>query len=167
VAREGVWLNVIQRQLGHANLGTTSVYLQGIDNSEIIETVGRPRRADASGKRRVALTVLAQSGRRRRASALHGKQKSRMDELFATLWLASVVLDKAGPRFERHDPTKEAVRKSSAGRTRVVGFEQVTTTSSSSPHRRHRAGTARSAGAAQEQRTAAQAPRAWRAVASG
>ena len=39
MAREGVSLNVIQRQLGHANLGITSVYLQGIDNSEIIETV--------------------------------------------------------------------------------------------------------------------------------
>ena len=39
MAREGVPLNVIQRQLGHANLGVTSVYLQGIDNSEIIETV--------------------------------------------------------------------------------------------------------------------------------
>ncbi len=38
--REGVSLNVIQRQLRHANLGITSVYLQGIDNSEIIETVG-------------------------------------------------------------------------------------------------------------------------------
>jgi integrase/recombinase XerD len=32
-------LNVIQRQLGHANLGITSIYLQGIDNSEIINTV--------------------------------------------------------------------------------------------------------------------------------
>ena len=40
MAREGVPLNVIQRQLGHANLGITSVYLQGIDHSEIIETVG-------------------------------------------------------------------------------------------------------------------------------
>ena len=30
---------VIQRQLGHSNLGITSVYLQGIDNAEIIETV--------------------------------------------------------------------------------------------------------------------------------
>lgn len=39
MAREGVPLNVIQRQLGHANLGITSVYLQGIDNSEIIDTV--------------------------------------------------------------------------------------------------------------------------------
>ena len=43
MAREGVPLNVIQRQLGHANLGITSVYLQGIDNSEIIETVGARR----------------------------------------------------------------------------------------------------------------------------
>jgi site-specific recombinase XerD len=39
MAREGIPLNVIQRQLGHANLGVTSVYLQGIDNSEIIATV--------------------------------------------------------------------------------------------------------------------------------
>ena len=43
MAREGVPLNVIQRQLGHADLAITSVYLQGIDNSEIIETV-RARR---------------------------------------------------------------------------------------------------------------------------
>jgi site-specific recombinase XerD len=28
LAREGVPLNVIQRQLAHANLGTTSVYLK-------------------------------------------------------------------------------------------------------------------------------------------
>jgi hypothetical protein len=32
-------LIVIQRQLGRSNLGITSVYLQGIDNAEIIETV--------------------------------------------------------------------------------------------------------------------------------
>jgi hypothetical protein len=32
-------LIVIQRQLGHSNVGITSVYLQGIDNAEIIETV--------------------------------------------------------------------------------------------------------------------------------
>jgi len=42
-AREGVPLNVIQRQLGHANLGVTSISLQGIDSGEIIETV-RSRR---------------------------------------------------------------------------------------------------------------------------
>jgi site-specific recombinase XerD len=39
IAHEGVPLVVIQRQLGHANLAVTSVYLQGIDNSEIIEIV--------------------------------------------------------------------------------------------------------------------------------
>lgn len=44
LAREGVPLNVIQRQLGHANLGTTSIYLRGIDPEEIIATV-RARRA--------------------------------------------------------------------------------------------------------------------------
>jgi hypothetical protein len=38
-SREGVPLNVIQRQLGHTNLGTTSIYLQGIDTEEIIATV--------------------------------------------------------------------------------------------------------------------------------
>jgi site-specific recombinase XerD len=36
--REGVPLNVIQRQLGHRNLGVTSIYLQGIDPEGIIET---------------------------------------------------------------------------------------------------------------------------------
>jgi site-specific recombinase XerD len=44
LAREGVPLNIIQRQLGHANLGTTSIYLQGIDPEEIITAV-RMRRA--------------------------------------------------------------------------------------------------------------------------
>jgi site-specific recombinase XerD len=39
MAREGVPLIVIQRQLGHSNLGITSVYLQGIDNAGIIDTV--------------------------------------------------------------------------------------------------------------------------------
>jgi integrase len=44
LAREGVPLNNIQRQLGHANLRTTSIYLQGIDPEEIIAAV-RARRA--------------------------------------------------------------------------------------------------------------------------
>jgi integrase len=39
MAREGVPVMVIQRQLGHSNLGITSLYLQGIDSGEIIETV--------------------------------------------------------------------------------------------------------------------------------
>jgi site-specific recombinase XerD len=43
MAREGVPLNVIQRQLGHVNLGVTSVYLDGIDTAEIIDTVHNRR----------------------------------------------------------------------------------------------------------------------------
>jgi Phage integrase family len=39
MAHERVPLIVIQRQLGHSNLGITSIHLQGIDNAEIIETV--------------------------------------------------------------------------------------------------------------------------------
>ena len=39
MAREDVPLIVIQRQLGHTNLGITSIYLQGTDNTEIIDTV--------------------------------------------------------------------------------------------------------------------------------
>lgn len=39
MAHEGVPLVVIQRQLGHANLGITSIYLKGIDSSEIVDTV--------------------------------------------------------------------------------------------------------------------------------
>ena len=39
MAREGLPLPVIQRQLGHAHLGVTSTYLQGIDTSETISIV--------------------------------------------------------------------------------------------------------------------------------
>jgi site-specific recombinase XerD len=39
LAHGGVPLNIIGRQLGHTNLGVTSIYLQGIDNAEIIATV--------------------------------------------------------------------------------------------------------------------------------
>jgi integrase/recombinase XerD len=38
-----VAVNIIQRQLGHTDLGTTSTYLQRIDPSEIIDAV-RSRR---------------------------------------------------------------------------------------------------------------------------
>ena len=34
---------VIQRQLGHANLAITSVYLRGIDHTEIIHTIHERR----------------------------------------------------------------------------------------------------------------------------
>ena len=40
---EGVPINIIQCQLGHSDLGVTSVYLHGIDAAEIIDTVHRRR----------------------------------------------------------------------------------------------------------------------------
>ena len=54
LAREGVPLNIIQRQLGHANPGTTSIYLQGIDPEEIIAAVptrGAPMTSASAGLR--------------------------------------------------------------------------------------------------------------------
>ena len=39
MSREGVPLLVIQRQLGHADLAITSVYLRGIDNTETVHAV--------------------------------------------------------------------------------------------------------------------------------
>lgn len=52
MAREGVPLNLIQRHLGHADLGVTSYYLQGIDNTEVISTV----------RSRLAPTMSANAG---------------------------------------------------------------------------------------------------------
>ena len=43
MAREGVPFNVVQRQLGHADLGITSGYLRRIHNTGAIAAVcGRP-----------------------------------------------------------------------------------------------------------------------------
>ena len=52
LAREGVPLNIIQRQLGHANLGTTSIYLQGINPEEIIAAMPTRRAPDDVRQRR-------------------------------------------------------------------------------------------------------------------
>ena len=43
MAHEGIPLPIIQRQLGHAHLGITSIYLQGIDTREIVDTIHRRR----------------------------------------------------------------------------------------------------------------------------
>ena len=67
LAREGVTLNIIQRQLGHTNLGTTSIYLHGIDPEEIITAV-RARRADDVRQRRTP--PLNRPGQRERHAAL-------------------------------------------------------------------------------------------------
>ena len=59
--REGVSLKVIQRQLGHVNLGVTSVYLGGIDTAEIIDTVHNRRAPTISASRTEHLSPRALS----------------------------------------------------------------------------------------------------------
>lgn len=54
MAREGVPLIVIQRQLGHTSLGVTSIYLQGIDSAEIIDAVHARRAPMIPSTRRCA-----------------------------------------------------------------------------------------------------------------
>jgi hypothetical protein len=44
MARERVPPVVIQRQQGHTNPGITSIYLQGVDNAEIVDTCTRTSR---------------------------------------------------------------------------------------------------------------------------
>jgi hypothetical protein len=63
MAREGVPLNVIQRQLGHADLGVTSVYLQGIDNTEVIRHRPVSPRAGDARERGVADVSCSRSSR--------------------------------------------------------------------------------------------------------
>jgi site-specific recombinase XerD len=44
MAREGMPIHVVSRQLGHSNIGTTDTYLRGIANEEVVEAVAaRPR----------------------------------------------------------------------------------------------------------------------------
>jgi integrase len=65
LAHEGVPLVVIQRQLGHNNLGTTSVYLQGDRQRRNHRGRARPASADGPGPRRVrTLTAGACSSRK-------------------------------------------------------------------------------------------------------
>src|SRR5215217_2093747 len=59
--RERVSLKVIQRQLGHVNLGVTSVYLGGIDTAEIIDTVHNRRAPTISASRTEHLSPRALS----------------------------------------------------------------------------------------------------------
>ncbi|MGH9380518.1 MAG: tyrosine-type recombinase/integrase [Thermoanaerobaculia bacterium] len=75
MAREGVALNVIQRQLGHADLGITSVYLQGTGRptARVPSSLGRPAPVNdiddlAAVMRRAGGTAPRWPGRRSRRS---------------------------------------------------------------------------------------------------
>jgi site-specific recombinase XerD len=58
ISREGVPLLAIQRQLGHADLAITSVYLRGIDNTEIVHAVHERSGTDDPGDERSQDSVL-------------------------------------------------------------------------------------------------------------
>jgi hypothetical protein len=77
MAREGVPLIVIQRQLGHSNLGITSVYLQGIDKAEIIETVHARRAPMIPVSTSLATDRTAESRRCSSREAQDGSLSSR------------------------------------------------------------------------------------------
>jgi hypothetical protein len=76
---EGLPLNVIRRRLCHANLGTTSIYLQGIDTEEIIATIHArraPLMSTTAGLRLVASRrpePRERLARSRSAPALEGR----------------------------------------------------------------------------------------------
>jgi site-specific recombinase XerD len=63
MSREGVPLVVIQRQLGHADLGVTSVYLRGIDNTEIVHAVHERPRTDDPCSQRASAHALSRTSR--------------------------------------------------------------------------------------------------------
>jgi site-specific recombinase XerD len=80
MAHEGVPLIVIQRQLGHSNLGITSIYLRGIDNAEIIGAVHARRAHDRRqhDAPHVALVArMPQPGRPRCSSGSSGTARRR------------------------------------------------------------------------------------------
>ena len=61
---------MIQRQLGHVSLGTTAMYLQGIDTEEIIATVHSRRVPDDVRDRRAPALTNGGSARRSRSLPL-------------------------------------------------------------------------------------------------
>jgi len=113
MAREGVPLNVIQRQLGHSDLGVTSLYLSGISNDEVINAVhadamrsdfedpiARMSRPGPSGpavasvdRRLVVVNVGPRPGRRRHGHACTMRELVRRD----VAQLSSVARSRARP----------------------------------------------------------------------
>jgi hypothetical protein len=88
LAREGVPLPVIQRQLGHSYVSTTSVYLQGINTEEIIDAIHARRApmmhvsADSNPEQYGSLVggnaVCAPARRRSPASRIRSSPTSRL-----------------------------------------------------------------------------------------
>jgi Phage integrase family len=111
LAREGVALNIIQRQLGHANLGTTSIYLQGIDPEEVITAVrtrGAPTMSASAG-----LRLYQESGHHERgrhgAPAPHWRSE-RLDGPTHTIETRPSRTSRRGPSHARSRENPESRR---------------------------------------------------------
>ncbi len=87
MASEGVPLVVIQRQLGHANLGITSIYLEGIDSSEIINAVHR----------RPAPVLPASAGLRQRTASQTRLRVTRLRPTARAWSVLSANMESGGP----------------------------------------------------------------------
>jgi hypothetical protein len=96
--REGVPLNVIQRQLGHRNLGVTSIYLQGIDPEEIIETVHARRPPMIPASVGLALPARSMIAVGPRGSSLVGPARPQL----GTCSVGAALVGSAGlPRLDQ------------------------------------------------------------------
>jgi hypothetical protein len=88
MSREGVPLVVIQRQLGHAELGVTSVYLRGIDNPEIVHAVHERQAPMIPAAQRASASALSQTSqgpRRLARPARAGAGRGLLDRVAGTL----------------------------------------------------------------------------------
>jgi integrase len=85
MAREGVPLIVIQRQLGHSNLGITSVYLQGIDNAEDHRHRPRPTRTD-DPRQRITPTLKTKAQEHPLIAQQHSSTGTSTEPAVETPW---------------------------------------------------------------------------------
>lgn len=101
MAHEGVPMVVIQRQLGHANLGITSIYLQGIDSAEIINTVHARHAPVISATAGRALQHLGAGNRRAAARTPTDEQPAGFQLQAATVPEAWCGEGRLSPRCSR------------------------------------------------------------------
>jgi hypothetical protein len=115
LAREGVPLNIIQRQLGHANLGTTSIYLQGIDPEEIITAVRTRRAPMMSASAGAAALIRSPAITSGSATAL----PLRSDRASASTPLGETILARPKQASDRRGARRSLVRKHSLACARL------------------------------------------------
>jgi hypothetical protein len=118
MSREGVPIVVIQRQLGHADLGVTSVYLRGIENTEIIDTVHARRAPMMPATAGLLIGRYQSSARRSSTNPCRGLQVCRacplhpvrMPDQVIELLITEMALDKLGARNISAEEVEQLLR---------------------------------------------------------